>query len=91
MVKTEDAVATALVASWQKNAKNAAQAYPDRPGYGTLGRPVTVRYMDTAKRSTSQDCKKHHRPTPGALRQGSLLDNLLETRNPGPCMISGYG
>ncbi|OQE43755.1 hypothetical protein PENNAL_c0684G07498, partial [Penicillium nalgiovense] len=42
VVKTEDAVAKALVASRQKIAKNAAQAYPDRPGYGTLGRPVTL-------------------------------------------------
>lgn len=42
VVKTEDAVAKALVASRQKNAKNATQAYPDRPGYGTLGRPVTL-------------------------------------------------
>ncbi|CAI7623765.1 unnamed protein product [Penicillium palitans] len=42
VIKTEDAVAKALVASRQKIAKNAAQAYPDRPGYGTLGRPVTL-------------------------------------------------
>ncbi|KAJ6006961.1 hypothetical protein N7522_005312 [Penicillium canescens] len=42
VVKTEDAVAKALVASRQKNATNAARAYPDRPGYGTLGRPVTL-------------------------------------------------
>ncbi|OGE47217.1 hypothetical protein PENARI_c054G08329 [Penicillium arizonense] len=42
VVKTEDAVAKALVASRQKNGKNAARAYPDRPGYGTLGRLVTL-------------------------------------------------
>lgn len=32
----------ALVANRQKNAKRPAQAYPDRPGYGTLGKPVTL-------------------------------------------------
>ena len=42
VIKTEDALAKALVGNYQKKGKNLAQAYPDRPGYGTLGRPVTL-------------------------------------------------
>ncbi|KAJ5471191.1 hypothetical protein N7530_008548 [Penicillium desertorum] len=42
VAKMEDAVAKALLTSRQKNVKNGVQAYPHRPGYGTLGRPVTL-------------------------------------------------
>ncbi|KAJ5698606.1 hypothetical protein N7462_000611 [Penicillium macrosclerotiorum] len=40
--KLENAMAKALVANQAKKATSPAQAYPDRPGYGTMGRPVTL-------------------------------------------------
>ncbi|KAF7714356.1 Uncharacterized protein PECH_001921 [Penicillium ucsense] len=60
VTKTEDATAKALVANYQKNGKNAAQAYPDRPGYGTLGRPVTLYANYLPFTSTGKPIYRYH-------------------------------